>query len=489
MKRASPTRTDFLNKAILITAVILYLAFIQFRGIIFSDEGYILNSAWRMILGQVPYRDFDMVYTPASFLAVFGIFKVIGVSVFSGRVLMFLVSAVTFGLTFKIIRRFSGSLGMAALGSLVYLVWGPGQINFPWPTMFAITFGTAATFFLLKNRGQTGWLTVLAGFLVMATILSKQNLGAGLFAAETLFLFLLFRQKLKPFLIGSAIGFFVWLSYLIANGATLEFFQNLYFHTFQKIVVEGTISTPLVTPSTNLFLTLGKMAIYGLPGLTGLLAIIVISKRKMWSFLPIPIFGTVFYLLGIRPVTDYNHFVPLLSLSGISLTILSRFTRIPLIKFGIITLLLGLVGLGFYRSLWTGHYRWEEPKVFQTVYISNDRVKIWATEAYREQVKVLESEVTKKTSQGDRIFVNIYLPMVYFLTDRQNATRIDYFSDSATSAKQQTEMVGDLETNKVDLVVGNLLNLNRKSRVNEFLLDNFKASGTAGNFIFLRRKE
>lgn len=487
MKRDLPVRTDFLKKGLLVTFVISYLAFVHFRGIIFSDEGYILNAAWRMILGQVPYRDFDMVYTPTSFFAVFAVFKALGVSVFSGRVLMFLVSTVTFGLTFKIIRRFSGSLAMATLGSLVYLVWGPGQINFPWPTMFAITFGVIATFFLLKRR-QTEWATVLAGFFVMVTFLSKQNLGAGLFLAEAVFLFLVFKQKLKAFLIGSAICFFVWLGYLIANGATSAFFQNLYFHTFQKIVVEGTISTALVTPSANPFLTLGKIVIYGLPGLVGLLAMLIIAKRKEWTLLPIPILGIVFYLLGIRPVTDYNHFVPLLSLSGLSLTVLSRLTRIPLVKFLIVLILLGLVSLGFYRSLWSGYYRWDEPIVSQTAYISNDRVKIWATEAYLMQVNALESEVINKTAEGDRIFVNVYLPMVYFLTSRQNGTRIDYFSDSATSAKQQEEMVMDLEKNNVNLVVGNFLNLNRKSRISEYLLQNFETVETKGNYVFLRRK-
>ncbi len=39
---------------------LIILIFFHFRGVIFYDEGYILNSALRVAHGEVPYRDFDV---------------------------------------------------------------------------------------------------------------------------------------------------------------------------------------------------------------------------------------------------------------------------------------------------------------------------------------------------------------------------------------------------------------------------------------------
>jgi hypothetical protein len=77
--------------------------------------------------------------------------------------------------------------------------------------------------------------------------------------------------------------------------------------------------------------------------------------------------------------------------------------------------------------------------------------------------------------------------MVYFLADRQNATRFDYFSDSATSKSQQKEMVVDLERQRVNLVVGNLLNPNSKSKVNDYIKQNFKKTGEFDTFVVFVR--
>lgn len=486
-KRTPLLGREILVKVILTFLVISYLGFVHFRGMIFSDEGYILNSAWRMINGQVPYRDFDVVYTPVSFLGVLTAFKLLGASVFSGRALMLVISGITFGLFFKLIRRFSKSSAVAILGALVYLVWGPGQINFPWPTMFAISFGVLTTYFLAKKE-VTAMGAILVGAFGIVTFLAKQNLGAGLLFTNGLFLFLLWRKRVSSYLIGVVSGFLIWLLYLFVNGAVGDFVSNLYFHTFQKILVEGTISTPFITAGTNTVATIGKAMFYLLPVAVAVMAIILVFKKKKFWLFPIPLLGITFYVLGIRPVTDYNHFVPLLSLSGLSVAVIIRFARKPIVKFGAILLLLVIVGLGFYRSLWAGYYRWGDPLVSQNVYIPNDRVKVWATSDYLKRVTDLEVFFEENTKKGDKIFVNIYLPMVYFVVNRQNATRFDYFSDTATSKKQQKEMVNDLQDSQVKFIVNNRLNLNRKSVLSRFFEDKFVPVGETGTFVFLERQ-
>jgi hypothetical protein len=194
-----------------------------------------------------------------------------------------------------------------------------------------------------------------------------------------------------------------------------------------------------------------------------------------------------YYLLGIRPVTDYNHFVPLLSLIGLSLTIIIYFTKGKFLKWGVGTLLFGLIILGFHRSLWANYYRWDRPLISQNTFVGDKKVKIWTSLVAAKQIEEIEKHIKENSKKGDKIFVNIYLPMVYFLADRQNATRFDYFSDSATSKSQQKEMVVDLERQRVNLVVGNLLNPNSKSKVNDYIKKNFKKTGEFDTFVVFVR--
>jgi hypothetical protein len=74
--------------------------------------------------------------------------------------------------------------------------------------------------------------------------------------------------------------FLIWLAYLFSNGAVLAFFQNLYFHTFQKILVEGTISTPFITPSGTIINTVGKALFYLLPVLASFWALFIVIQKK-----------------------------------------------------------------------------------------------------------------------------------------------------------------------------------------------------------------
>src|SRR6266571_1517587 len=83
---------------------LIILVFFHFRGVIFYDEGYILNSALRVAHGEVPYRDFDVNYTPFSFLIVTVFFKLFGESVFAGRLAALTVSLFSLFALFKILQ-------------------------------------------------------------------------------------------------------------------------------------------------------------------------------------------------------------------------------------------------------------------------------------------------------------------------------------------------------------------------------------------------
>src|SRR3990172_6805151 len=121
----------------------LVLIFFFNRGFAYYDEGFILHAAQRILQGELPYKDFDLIYTPGTVFLTAASFKVFGESILTGRILALLVSLLAGCLVFQVCHRATkNSLG-AFLAVFVYLAWGATHINFPWPTMLALTTGLA----------------------------------------------------------------------------------------------------------------------------------------------------------------------------------------------------------------------------------------------------------------------------------------------------------------------------------------------------------
>src|SRR5712692_434239 len=130
---------------------LIILVFFHFRGVIFYDEGYILNSALRVAHGEVPYRDFDVNYTPISFLTTAVFLKMFGESVFAGRLAALTVSVFSLFALFKILQLITKNKLFIVLCLLFFTAWGSAHINFPWSTMFAACFLFYTTFFYMQG--------------------------------------------------------------------------------------------------------------------------------------------------------------------------------------------------------------------------------------------------------------------------------------------------------------------------------------------------
>ena len=92
---------------ILLVLSILLLLITAFKGLFFPDEGYIVNSAQRILDGQVLYRDFDFVYTPLTAYATSLAFFLGGSSILSERIFNLLISLGTGFALVKIGQRLS----------------------------------------------------------------------------------------------------------------------------------------------------------------------------------------------------------------------------------------------------------------------------------------------------------------------------------------------------------------------------------------------
>ena len=176
--------------AILLPFWIASLAFAWSRldeGWIPHDEGTLAQPAERVLLGELPHRDFDDAYTGGLAWVNAGAFRVFGMNLLAMRLALFLVFAAWVPVVFWIATRFVSPL--AALPFVVLcVVWSLPMYSAPmpsWYVLFLATFGTAA---LLKwlDEGNRRWLAA-CGLLTGLAVLAKVT---GLhFAAASLLVF------------------------------------------------------------------------------------------------------------------------------------------------------------------------------------------------------------------------------------------------------------------------------------------------------------
>jgi 4-amino-4-deoxy-L-arabinose transferase-like glycosyltransferase len=174
----------------------LFMGFWNLGGWLMNDdEGTYLYDAWRVSLGEVPYRDFFLSQTPLAVGLGAAVFKAIGPSVWAARALsvaLILAAAAIVGLAAR--RHFGLTPVISLLASAVFLftkhVYFLGRTFMPDVPM--VFFSTAALFFGLKAEAapagrKTNVPVFLFGLMAGLAALAKLN-AALLLAGYALFL-------------------------------------------------------------------------------------------------------------------------------------------------------------------------------------------------------------------------------------------------------------------------------------------------------------
>jgi len=161
-----------------------YLAHLLDHNWIPHDEGLLAQSAERVLLGEMPHRDFAEVYTGGlSYLNAFG-FKILGLRLLTLRYLLFAVFLAWVPAVFYCASRFAPPVGAGVLTALA-VVWTVP--NYPaampsWYNLFLATFGIAALLRFAAS-GRRGWLFAagaMGGCSILAKISGVYFVAAGL---------------------------------------------------------------------------------------------------------------------------------------------------------------------------------------------------------------------------------------------------------------------------------------------------------------------
>lgn len=172
-----------------------FLLFVHY-GFNLDDEGTLLAQFYRAYLGQIPYRDFHMGYTPAGHELQARLFELFGVSVVPLRVALAVCNATCAALLFAIARRTMPAV-FAVLPPIAYvamLPFYPGEFasfNIPYPAWYVTLFWLAGLWALLRfvETRTFGWVAV-NGVLIGLCFAFKPNVGLFQLAGSALVLLL-----------------------------------------------------------------------------------------------------------------------------------------------------------------------------------------------------------------------------------------------------------------------------------------------------------
>lgn len=468
------------NQFFLILFSLLILLFFFNRGFLPYDEGYILHSAQRILMGEKIYKDFNFIYTPGSvFLTAFS-FKVLGESILSGRVLMLLITLTSTLILYNLVVKITQKPFLGLLAAFTYLSWGPSHINFPSPTMFAL-FGALTTyyFFIFALNEKSPLYYFLAGLGTASIFLFKQNFG---FAAliNSLIIFLSKKEiRSLKFFLSHLFGFVflmaAFLIYLLSTNSFIPFLIDFYTFSVKKIILQGLLNTPFLYEEG--FKKMLKALFYLIPFFVPLftLAKAFIKRLKAPKYLFLSSFCLLFFLVGIRPVTDFVHLAPLLALTGIPLAIAISQSEKQILKILGCIFSLALIILGFYTALFKGYFRWETPLIKQNKFLADSRIKIYVDNKYYLLIPQLSSFISQLSADDDHIFVFYYAPMFYFITDKKNPTRYSDFSPALSTKEEELEALKKLKKAQVNAVLLHFpVKLKRKSSIVEYIQQNYR---------------
>lgn len=442
--------------SILLFLILPILLFFVLRGVVMHDEGYILYSSERMLHGQLPYRDFHFVYTPLSLYATSLVFMILKPSILSSRLLILIISLLSSYLIYKTVYLSTRNKFYATLSLLLFVAWGPTHINFSWPVVYAVSTGLLTCYLLMKFiQTRSSIFLFSAGISSFMVFLAKQNFGAAIIFTVIVFFSIKHTWKFKyisSFLYGYIWSFIFFTIYLLYNSSFRQFIDDFYIFTIKRIVINSGLTTAFIYQDIPLSMIF-RTSLYLLPVIVAVACLVLLFIRRRFHLLFLPVFVIAFYIVGIRPTTDYIHLVPLLSLVGIPLALYLRFNISSTLRIILILLAFFVIGLGFETAVFKGYYRWDSPLITHNKFFNNKKVNIFLN----DQSTFIFSELTKisnsYTRPGDYIFVNAYSPMLYFVMDRNEPTKHNFLSSEFIPDTYYKEVKGNLIAKKVKILI------------------------------------
>jgi hypothetical protein len=496
----------------------LLSAITMLDGIQPNDEGLMLQAAARIAHGEVPYRDFWWFYPPGQPLLLAGLWKALGPSLLTWRVLRVLCDAAVAVLAWRLALR-GGASQRAALAVWLAAALAMAYPSGPHPYPPTLVLCLAALLTFEERPAVAGvlaglaayWRLEFAGYLALGILLacavSRAPRTAGRFAGAAALTAVV---AYAPIVALAGVGR-AWD--LLVEYPLTEFsaYQSLPFPLrYDGPLNTGSIGGFLSDSAENLLLFYVPLVlVVGLAvGLLGLA--LTWSRDSAWR-LAVGVFGIgMAHYLITRP--DVFHTAPLAVVAAVLVgwAVSGRaVTGHPLaVRSGPVLALLGVAVLA-YAIVEGADRRWLELRrdyvplrlpVADGVRVpEGDRADIERAVAAL-QARVAPGKPTYVATLRSDLVTSGY-PLLYVLADRPNATRYDIEAPGVvTSLPVQREIVADLERARPAAVVRDASPITAVREPNEagrssgvrfldrYLATAYRPLGRYGRFVVLARR-
>jgi hypothetical protein len=434
-------RLSYLSCLLLI--ILPILLFFVTRGVVFSDEGYILNSSEKIINGLFPYRDFHFPYTPLSLLLTNAVFSIFKISIFSSRMLVLAAYFISSLLIFKTVFIATKNKFYATLSLFLFLAWGPTYINFSWPPVYSALTGLLMCYLFMKftqiREVKYLFLAGLAGFLVFT---SEQSFGIAILVPAIVFMSVRHARTFSfvSFTIyGYLWGVILFGIYLLANQAFPQFIHNFSF--FPQYLKESFIPQSLI-----------QIILFNAVPVVSVTSFILLYIRRRFHLLFLPIFVLSFYIV-ILTSQNYNSFPILISLVGIPISLYLRYNVSTNIRILLISASLLIIFFGFQTALFGTRYDTNQNILKSSDFYPNAKANIFVDKRTKNELTNLVEISNQCTSSQDYLYVHSNKQMLYFILDRKDPVKYSYFLTKTDSNIYYKNVIGNLVAKKVKMII------------------------------------
>ena len=451
---------------------------------LFGDEGIFLQGAQRILLGQVPYRDLFTYFTPGSYYWIALRFKLLGTSLFAGRVILLAYGGV-FSVVLYMLARRTCSRRVAALVAWLFLVIGL-------PYRFVVLHNWDSTVLaLLALYAAVAWVqsarwvwALAAGILVSLTCLFDQPKGFGLIVGLGLGLLIIaWRPPLSGIFnrqnMGAAVAGFsgpalLTFAYFASQDSLGKMVQDclwplthvgrysnvnhlpygyvpLRFESWEMLYGSGS----LLERTFFVLLTSPFFVIPALPVLA--VIVLIISARKVGneessravnSYYVLVSATGIGLVLGMiatgRP--EYDHLIyvapPMFLLLGSFLGGRSFSTPWLVSLRPILAAFLLVTFTGFGLKLLVGG----PLRATHGLETRRGRLLLPGRDAV---IPYIEEHIAR----GDKLFVYPYQPLYYFLTATSNSTQFEYLQLGLHAPEHMERAIAELETDRTPTII------------------------------------
>ncbi len=437
--------------AVFLGVAIVLLAFHGNRVVATNDEGIMLEPAQRVAAGARPYVDFWAYMSPGSYWLQAAVFRVFGVSLLTGRLIVILDFSLQCALVFWLTARLA-SMRAAAVVLFAFAGFQMADPTFltaqhRWDSATLALAGVAIAV-SASSRFQwaaSGALLAAAAWCTPTVALVGAAEGLWLGASRQR------RKALLPWAAGIAVVSSLSAAWLIAKGSLHAFFEQMLWLKHNYSGINTMPYGAIIGGYRALFV--------GSSGWSELAvrAILVACVALPAILPPVALLGWAVALWRRKTPAELRPIVQLLllALAALVITLFPRADVMHLAFIAALSYVLAGAALARLMPARGGVALAMATFIMAGVFASNFFITLRGTTAVaspvgtlriaNEQLSAMEN-LLAKVRPGDGLFVYPYMPIDYFLTQAKNPTRFAFLNPGMSTTRDAGAALEDLQT-------------------------------------------